>query len=134
MRSFGTQTNKLSASAAYLQRNQWREKEKSVKAQNERLRLFVDSYKKKLEQLKQECRIGKFLQISEISELSSIKAKLIKDQVMNYKVKSLLGLKEQSDSALYYVTLLQYAISILDQRSCLLFSVKLHCKSTWKVV
>lgn len=77
MRSFGTQTNKLSASAAYLQRNQWREKEKSVKAQNERLRLFVDSYKKKLEQLKQECRIGKFLQISEISELSSIKAKLI---------------------------------------------------------
>lgn len=134
MRSFGTQTNKLSASAAYLQRNQWREKEKSVKAQNERLRLFVDSYKKKLEQLKQECRIGKFLQISENSELSSIKAKLILDQVMNYKVKSLLGLKQQSDSALYYVTLLQYAISILDQRSCLLFSVELHCKSTWKVV
>ncbi|KAH6948106.1 hypothetical protein HPB50_022975 [Hyalomma asiaticum] len=87
MRSFGPQTNWSNSLAAYLQKKKWREKEKSLKAQNERLRLTVDRYKKELDRLKDECHVSKFLQVVEDSKLPSTKAKLILGQVINYKAK-----------------------------------------------
>ncbi|KAH8040854.1 hypothetical protein HPB51_013024 [Rhipicephalus microplus] len=87
MRSFGTQANERSSSAAFLQSKKWREKEKVLKPQNERLRSTVDTYKKELERLKKECHISKFLNVVRDSELACTKAKIILDQVINYKAK-----------------------------------------------
>ncbi|KAH8037865.1 hypothetical protein HPB51_018353 [Rhipicephalus microplus] len=87
IRSFGTQTNGSNSSAVYLQKRSGVRKKKNLKAQNERLRLTVDGYKKELDRLKHECHVSKFLQVVEDSELPSTKAKLILDQVINYKAK-----------------------------------------------
>ncbi|KAH8025796.1 hypothetical protein HPB51_012118 [Rhipicephalus microplus] len=85
MRSFGTQTNERSSSAAFLQSKKWHEKEKALKAQNERLRSTVDAYKKELERLKEECHVSKFFNVVRDSELACTKAKFILNQVINYK-------------------------------------------------
>ncbi|KAH7974016.1 hypothetical protein HPB49_008411 [Dermacentor silvarum] len=87
MRSFGTQTNERSSSAAFLQRKKWHEKERTLKAQNERLRSTVDAYKKELQQMKEQCHVSKFLHVVKNSELACTKAKIILDQVVNYKAK-----------------------------------------------
>lgn len=87
MRSFGTQTNERSSSVAFLQRKKWHEKERTLKAQNERLRSTVDAYKKELQQMKEQCHVSKFLHVIKDSELACTKAKIILDQVVNYKAK-----------------------------------------------
>ncbi|KAH6944466.1 hypothetical protein HPB50_003290 [Hyalomma asiaticum] len=86
MRSFGTQTNEISSSAAFLQSKKWRAKEKALKAQNERLRSTVDAYKKELERLKEQCHISKFLHVVRDSELAYTKAKIILDQKYSEKI------------------------------------------------
>ncbi|KAL1441842.1 hypothetical protein MTO96_008234 [Rhipicephalus appendiculatus] len=100
MRSFGTQTNERSSSAAFLQSKKWRQKEKALKAQNERLRSTVDAYKKELQRLKEQCHVTKFLHVVKDSELPCTKAKMILDQVP----RSLYGQKRLLGNAPFYVT------------------------------
>lgn len=69
MRSFGMQTNERSSSAAFLQSKKWCEKEKALKAQNERLRSTVDAYKKELERLKEECHVSKLVICSNMQKI-----------------------------------------------------------------
>lgn len=54
---------------------------------NEKLQAIVNTYKKELKQLKEECNVSKFLQVGRISNQGSTKARVIMDQVLNYKVK-----------------------------------------------
>lgn len=87
MTSFGTQTNERSSSVAFLQSKKWREKEKALKAQNERLHSTVYAYKEELKRLKEQCHVSKFLHVVKGSEHACTKAKIILDQVINYKAK-----------------------------------------------
>ncbi|KAH6931361.1 hypothetical protein HPB50_023926 [Hyalomma asiaticum] len=87
LRSFGTQADLRASTSAFLERKKWREKERTWKKWNERLQATVDAYKKELHRLKEECNVNKFLQVARESNQGSTKARLIMDQVLNYKAK-----------------------------------------------
>lgn len=87
LRSFGTQASLRTSTSAFLEQKKWRKKERTWKKQNERLQATVDAYKKELQCLKEECNGNKFLQVARESNQSSTEARIIMDQVLNYKAK-----------------------------------------------
>ncbi|XP_049266799.1 uncharacterized protein LOC119374049 [Rhipicephalus sanguineus] len=87
LRSVGVQADSRSTASAFLERKKWREKERAWKQRNERLQATVDAYKKGLQQLKEECNVSKFLQVARDSDQGSTKARVVMDQVLNYKAK-----------------------------------------------
>ncbi|XP_049274277.1 peroxynitrite isomerase THAP4-like [Rhipicephalus sanguineus] len=87
LRSLGVQADSRSTASAFLERKKWREKERAWKQRNERLQATVDAYKKELQQLKEERNVSKLLQVARDSDQGSTKARVIMDQVLNYKAK-----------------------------------------------
>ncbi|KAH7939556.1 hypothetical protein HPB52_013676 [Rhipicephalus sanguineus] len=85
--SLGVQADSRSTASAFLERKKWREKERAWKQRNERLQATVDAYKKELQQLKEERNVSKLLQVARDSDQGSTKARVIMDQVLNYKAK-----------------------------------------------
>lgn len=87
-RSRATQTlAKPSSSFLYLERKRWREVERALRQKNERLTRTVDAYKQELQKLRDESCVGAFLEVASDAERGDAKAKLLLDQVRNYKKK-----------------------------------------------
>lgn len=84
-RSFKTQTPlKLCHSMYFVHRKRWRERERALKARNERLSRIADSYKQELLKLIEAAHVGAFIEVTSDAEKGNSKALLIVDQVKNY--------------------------------------------------
>ncbi|KAH7952508.1 hypothetical protein HPB52_023843 [Rhipicephalus sanguineus] len=87
-RSLKTQTPfRLYPSTYFVQRKRWREKERALRAKNERLSRTVDAYKQELLKLKEAAHVSAFIEVTSDAEKGNSKALLIVDQVKNYKRK-----------------------------------------------
>ncbi|KAH7975038.1 hypothetical protein HPB49_022917 [Dermacentor silvarum] len=87
-RSWQTQTTVIpSSSTLFIQRKRWRERERSLKAKNDRLRKTIDAYKQELEILKEECHVRTFHEVAWDAEKGILKAQILLDQVKNYSRK-----------------------------------------------
>ncbi|KAL1445909.1 hypothetical protein MTO96_044750, partial [Rhipicephalus appendiculatus] len=80
-RSMKTQTPfRLYPSTYFVNRKRRREKERALKAKNERLSRTVDSYKQKLLKLKEAGHVSAFIEVTSDAENGNPKARLIVDQ------------------------------------------------------
>ncbi|KAL1486375.1 hypothetical protein MTO96_031410 [Rhipicephalus appendiculatus] len=80
-RSMKTQTPfRLYPSIYFVNRKRRREKERALKAKNERLSRTVDSYKQELLKLKEAGHVSAFIEITSDAENGNPKARLIVDQ------------------------------------------------------
>ncbi|KAH7942264.1 hypothetical protein HPB49_022452 [Dermacentor silvarum] len=87
-RSWQTQTTAIpSSSTLCIERKRWRERERSLKAKNDRLRKTIDAYKQELEKLKEECHVRTFHEVASDAEKRILKARILLDQVKNYSRK-----------------------------------------------
>ncbi|KAH7932917.1 hypothetical protein HPB49_004896 [Dermacentor silvarum] len=87
-RSWQTQTPAIpSSSTLFIERKRWRERERSLKAKNDRLRKTIDAYKQELEKLKEECHVRTFHEVASDAEKGILKARILLDQVKNYSRK-----------------------------------------------
>ncbi|KAH7960939.1 hypothetical protein HPB49_025206 [Dermacentor silvarum] len=83
-RSWQTQTTAIpSSSTLFIERKRWRERERSLKAKNDRLRQTIDAYKQELEKLKEECHVRTFHEVASDAEKGILKARILLDQVKN---------------------------------------------------
>lgn len=86
-RECGTQTLKRNSSITFCERRQWRRKEMMLQARVERLKQTVDKYKEELRLLKEECKVDSFLEVVQEADEQNQMARMILDQVLNFKKK-----------------------------------------------
>ncbi|KAH7986075.1 hypothetical protein HPB49_026130 [Dermacentor silvarum] len=131
-RSWQTQTTvNTSSSTLFIQRKRWRERERSLKAKNDRLRKTIDAYKQELEKLKEECHVRTCHEVASDAEKGILKAQILLDQVKNYTAeRSHSGRRQRLGTASFFTTSPQKRTSICDLRNCSDCLVGRRCGNT----